>query len=153
MLNVKVDDSFVVGNSALTDEQQLQLVEEMSQLQYMQSLIYSAPKLSDIVLDEPYFEEGEFGLTAEQAALATSELRESPEFQKRMQSLANLDHQLDQGIRSCMLDASIEFGLLNELQNTSDPNDDNETDIVSRVEKYASEFKDRVKECKKLNNL
>lgn len=131
----------------------MQLVEEVSELHYIQSLVYTAPKVSDIVMDEPYFEEGEFGLTADQAAQATIELRESPEFQKHINTLVNLDQQLDEKIQNFMLDASIEFGILNELEKSADPNDDEETDIVLRAEKYTSEFKERVNECKKSNNL
>lgn len=136
-----------------TEEEQLQVVDKISQLNYIQSLIYSAPKISEIVIDEPYFEEGEFGLSADEAAAATIELRDSPEFQKRMQTLNQLDRKLDDSIQQFMLDTSIEFGVLQDLENTADPNDDNQTDIVQRAEKYASEFKERVNKCKHSNNI
>lgn len=127
----------------------MELLDKVTQLKFIQSLIYTAPKISDIVADNQTFEEGEFGLNAEEACTLTAGLRESPEYTKYVQTMENLDQQLDEKIQNFMLDTSIQFSMLDELQKSDDPNGDNDTDIVERAEKYTSEFKERINQCKK----
>lgn len=113
-------------------------------IKHLQSLVYGGPRLEDTVSDVPSLEAGDFGLTADEAAAINKDIAASPEFQRHIERMHSIDREFEQRIRSIMLDASIEFGLLDELERNGDPNDDNETDIVERVEKYAAEFKSRV---------
>lgn len=113
-------------------------------IKHLQSIVYGGPRLEDTVSDVPSLEAGDFGLTADEAAAINEDIAASPEFQRHIERMHAIDRQFEQRLRSIMLDASIEFGLLDELERNGDPNDDNETDILERVEKYAAEFKSRV---------
>lgn len=113
---------------------------------YLQSLVYGGPRLQDAVTIEPMLVAGDFGLAADEAAAANEEIRQSPEYGRYMAHMESLDRNLERGIRKIMLDASIEFGMLSDLEKYADPNGDNETDIVKRVERYAAEFKSRLGE-------
>lgn len=107
-------------------------------LKYLQSMVYGAPPCPSYS-NEPMIEAGDFGLSA-----ADAEIKQSPEYIRHLKSMEAADRQLDEGIGRIMLDASLDFGMLHELETNGDPNGDNDTDILERVEQYASEFKSRL---------
>lgn len=112
-------------------------------LKYLQSLVYGAPPCPSYS-NEPMIEAGDFGLSAADAEAISTEIKQSPEYIRHLKSMEAADRQLDEGIGRIMLDASLDFGMLHELETNGDPNGDNDTDILERVEQYASEFKSRL---------
>lgn len=112
-------------------------------LKYLQSLVYGAPRPS-VITNEPMIEAGDFGLAADEAAAVNEDIKQSPAYQRHIAAMEATDRQLEEGIQRIMLDASLEFGMLHELETNGDPNGDNESDILERVERYTSEFKSRL---------
>lgn len=89
---------------------------------------------------------GDFGIDASDIDAVNAEIRESPEFRRHIERMEKLDRGIEDGIRKIMLDASIEFGMLDDLEKYGDPNGDEETDMLKRVEQYAAEFKSHLSE-------
>lgn len=138
-----INDHTSTSNAPQPADQRISSVEPITfDLKYLQSLVYGAPR--PCFTNEPMIEAGFFGLTAAEAEVVNENIKRSPEYQRHIASMEATDRQLDEGIQRIMLDASLEFGILNELEKYGDPNGDNDTDILERVERYSSEFKSRL---------
>lgn len=115
-------------------------------LKHLQSIVYGAPR-PPFVGDDPLIEAGAYGLDAEQAAAINEEIKQSPAYQAHLRTLHNIDRQLEEGIQRIMLEASVEFGVLQELERKeAEGAGGGGEDIVAQAERYTAEFIGRLDE-------
>lgn len=119
-------------------------------LKHLQSIVYGAPRPP--ISDEPLIEAGAYGLDAEQAAAINEEIKQSPAYQAHLRTLHKIDRQLEEGIQRIMLEASVEFGVLQELERKAEEDGAAggdaaaDEDIVAQAERYTAEFIGRLDE-------
>lgn len=118
-------------------------IEEICSFEYIKNLIIEGPKLSDVAASDIY---GQLNIMPIDEELDTQE--GSPEYDKYIASLEDLDQQLYTKIEQALVTASLEFKVRDRLSEIDDPTGDDLTDVNVRAERYTAEFLERFEKFK-----